>query len=208
MVQTANQATVQATESKGSYLFIVIRLCVLLILLCGILYPLVSTGIAQLLMPDRANGSLVKNSSGIVIGSELIGQSFKDQKYFHGRVSSIDYNAAASGSNNYGPSNPALIDRIKQSIEDWKSNNPAVPIDQVPVDLLTNSASGLDPDISPASAFVQVPRISALTGISEEQLKQLVKEHTTGRSLGLFGEERVHVLQLNLALDVLMQRGK
>lgn len=191
--------------STGSYLFTIVRLAVLFILLCGVVYPLVCTGIAQLAMPEQANGSLIKNEAGQVIGSELIGQNFTDPKYFHGRVSSIDYNGAASGSGNYAPSNPDLLQRTKDSIEAWKKENPDVPVNQLPVDLMTNSGSGLDPHITPASAKVQVPRISKQTGIPADKLNALVEEHTDGRELGLFGEERVNVLELNIALSAMLK---
>lgn len=191
--------------SRGSYLFSMIRLSLLFILLCGIVYPLVCTGIAQLLMSDQANGSLIKSSSGEIIGSELIGQNFTDPKYFQGRVSSIEYKAEASGSNNYGPSNPDLLKRTEESIKAWKANNPDVPVSQLPIALITNSGSGLDPDITPESAYVQIPRISKLTGLSSSELKKLVQEHTEGRDLGIFGEPRVNVLKLNIALRELMK---
>lgn len=179
---------------------IALRASLVFIVLCGILYPLVTTGAAQLLMPDQANGSLIKDSDGKVVGSELIGQNFTDPKYFQGRVSSIEYNGAGSGSNNYAPSNPDLMERTKASIQDWKQNNPDVPISELPIDLITNSGSGLDPHITPQSAEVQIPRISKLTGVSEGELARLVKEHTESRDLGVFGEPRVNVLKLNLAL--------
>ena len=193
------------SPSAGSYLFTILRISVLFILLCGIVYPLVCTGIAQVLMPGQANGSLIKNKAGQVIGSELIGQSFADPKFFHGRVSSIDYNGAGSGSNNHAPSNPEMLQRTKDSIEAWKRENPDVPVSQLPVDLITNSGSGLDPHISPESAKAQVPRISKLTGIPAEKLNALVEENTEGRELGLFGEKRVNVLQLNIALSAMLQ---
>ena len=139
-----------------------------------------------------------------MVGSELIGQNFTRPQYFHGRVSSIEYNGAGSGGNNYAPSNPDLIDRTKASIEAWKENNPDVPVSKVPMDLVTNSASGLDPHISPQAANIQIPRISKLTGITEAELIQLVEEHTEGRDLGVFGEPRVNVLKLNLALAELL----
>lgn len=184
-----------------SILSVSIRISLLFMLICGIIYPLASTGAAQLLFPHQANGSLLKDSSGEVTGSELIGQSFSDPGFFQGRVSSIEYNAAGSGSNNFAPSNPALIERTKASVEEWKANNPDVPVDQVPIALLTNSGSGLDPHITPQSAAVQIPRISKLTGLPAAELEALVKEHTEGRDLGLFGDERVNVLKLNLALS-------
>lgn len=181
-----------------------LRTSLVFIVLCGVLYPLITTGAAQLLMPKQAGGSLVTDSGGKVVGSELIGQNFTQPQYFHGRVSSIEYNGAGSGSNNYAPSNPDLIDRTKASIEAWKENNPDVPVSKVPMDLVTNSASGLDPHISPQAANIQIPRISKLTGITEAELIQLVEEHTEGRDLGVFGEPRVNVLKLNLALAELL----
>lgn len=193
----------QAKSGSGnglSILSVSIRISIVFMIICGILYPLASTGAAQLLFPHQANGSLLKNSSGEVTGSELIGQSFTNPSFFQGRVSSIDHNAAGSASNNFAPSNPALIERTKASIEEWKVNNPEVPIDHVPIALITNSGSGLDPHITPKSALVQIPRISKLTGLSPDELETLVKAHTEGRDLGVFGEERVNVLKLNLTL--------
>lgn len=175
------------------------------IVLCGILYPLATTGIAQLIMPNNANGSLIKDASGNVVGSELIGQKFADPKYFQGRVSSIDYNAAGSGSNNYAPSNPDMLQRTQDSIEAWKKDNPDVPISKLPIALITNSGSGLDPHITPESAEVQVFRISKLTGVVATDLEKLVEKHTEGRDLGVFGEPRVNVLKLNLDLQTLIK---
>jgi len=188
-------------ESKSSFIFGIVRLSLVFIVLCGIVYPLASTGLAQVLMPSQANGSLLKNAAGTVVGSELIGQNFTDPRYFHGRVSSIDYKAEASGSNNYAPSNPAMLQRTKDSIAQWQADNPGVALGRLPIDLVTNSGSGLDPHITPESAEVQIPRISKQTGISSEELKSLVKRYTEGRDLGLFGEKRVNVLKLNLALS-------
>lgn len=198
-----NQEHKQNHTARFSF-SIALRASLVFIVLCGILYPLVTTGAAQLLMPEQANGSLVKDSEGNVVGSELIGQNFTDPKYFQGRVSSIEYNGAGSGSNNYAPSNPDLMERTKASIEDWKLNNPDVPVGELPIDLITNSGSGLDPHITPQSAKVQIPRISKLTGVSEGELIRLVKEHTESRDLGVFGEPRVNVLKLNLALRELL----
>ncbi|MCV4233909.1 potassium-transporting ATPase subunit KdpC [Virgibacillus sp. LDC1] len=183
---------------------IALRMSLVFIVLCGVLYPLVTTGAAQLLMPKQAGGSLITDGDGNVVGSELIGQNFTEPQYFHGRVSSIEYNGAGSGSNNYAPSNPDLIERTKASIEAWKENNPGVPVSELPMDLVTDSGSGLDPHISPQAADIQVPRISKLTGIAEAELDQLVKDHTKGRDLGVFGEPRVNVLKLNLALQELL----
>jgi K+-transporting ATPase ATPase C chain len=184
---------------------VAIRASLVFIVLCGILYPLATTGIAQLIMPHNANGSLIKDSSGNVVGSELIGQKFAEPKYFQGRVSSIDYNAAGSGSNNYAPSNPDMLQRVKDSIEAWKQDNPDVPVSKLPIALITNSGSGLDPHITPESAEVQIPRISKLTGVGEAELEKLVDKHAEGRDLGLFGEPRINVLKLNLDLQTLMK---
>ncbi|MCM3339568.1 potassium-transporting ATPase subunit KdpC [Paenibacillus sp. MER TA 81-3] len=200
--------TNQTTEdvSGSSYLFSIVRIGILFIIMCGFIYPLVSTGLAQLLMPSYAEGSFIKNAEGGIIGSELIGQKFTDPHYFQGRVSSIEYVADASGSNNYGPSNPELVKRVQQSVADWQKSNPDVPVSELPADLITNSGSGLDPHITPDSAEVQIPRISKLTGIPAAELDKIVAQHTEGRSLGLFGEPRVNVLKLNLALDELMKK--
>lgn len=189
--------------SNSSILAVAIRASIAFILLCGIIYPLVSTGLAQALFPHQANGSMIKDESGRIIGSSLIGQSFTDPAYFQGRVSSIDYKAEASGSNNFAPSNPDLLKRTQQSITAWQAANPDVPISKLPVALITNSGSGLDPHITPASAEVQIPRISKLTGLSADTLKQLIDKHTEGRDLGLFGEPRVNVLELNIELSSL-----
>lgn len=193
-------------QSGVSYLFSIVHISLVLIVLCGIIYPLVTTGIAKVVMPGNAGGSLIKNSSGDVIGSELIGQKYSDPSFFQGRVSSIDYKAEASGSNNFGPSNPALIERTQASITEWKTSNPDVPVNQVPIALITNSGSGLDPHITPESARVQVPRISKLTGIAASDLEELVSKHTESRDLGIFGEPRVNVLKLNIELSELMKK--
>lgn len=206
MERTTDYTSRETAVSQASAIFVILRLSAIMIILCGILYPLASTALAQVLLPSQANGSLLKNSSGETVGSELIGQSFSNPALFHGRVSSIDYKAEASGSNNYGPSNPDMLQRTKDSILQWQKDNPDVPVSELPVDLITNSGSGLDPHISPAAARVQIPRISGLTGISAERLGQLVTEATEGRDLGLFGEERVNVLKLNLTLSELTKR--
>ncbi|RJX37473.1 potassium-transporting ATPase subunit KdpC [Paenibacillus pinisoli] len=188
-------------RSRAEVVWIALRAGVLFIVLCGLVYPLVSTGLAQLVFPHQANGSLLKDSDGRIVGSELIGQSFSaDPGAFHGRVSSIDYMAEASGSNNFAPSNPDLIARMEASIADWQANNPDIPVSELPIALITNSGSGLDPHITPQSAFVQIPRISKVTGIPEVELASLVNEHTEKREWGIFGETRVNVLKLNLAM--------
>ncbi|TCM97044.1 K+-transporting ATPase ATPase C chain [Paenibacillus sp. BK033] len=192
-----------SSGSNGSLFMIALRAGIAFILLCGIIYPLVSTGLAQLLFPHQANGSMIKDSNGRIIGSSLIGQSFTDPAYFQGRVSSIDYKAEASGSNNYAPSNPDMLQRTKDSIAAWQAANPDVPVNQLPLALITNSGSGLDPHITPASAEVQIPRISKLTGLPADTLKELVKKHTDGRDFGVFGDPRVNVLELNIELSQL-----
>jgi len=200
-----DRAAKRPDVSGVSSALIAVRAAIVFIVLCGIVYPLVCTGIAQLLMPHNANGSLIKDASGNTVGSGLIGQQFADPEYFQGRVSSIDYNAAGSGSNNYAPSNPVMLQRMQDSIAAWQKENPDVPISQLPVALVTNSGSGLDPHITPKSAEVQIPRISKLTGVPADELARLVKRHTEGRDLGIFGEPRVNVLKLNIALQALLK---
>ncbi len=173
----------------------------LVLMACALIYQLAVTGIVQAIAPMQANGSLIHNEKNQVIGSALIGQSFTDPKYFQGRVSSIKYDASASGSPNYAPSNPDMIERTKAAVETWKKENPDVPVSQLPIDLITNSASGLDPDISPEAAKAQIPRISKQTGVSIDQLQQLVDQHTKQRELGFLGEPTVNVLELNIALQ-------
>jgi K+-transporting ATPase ATPase C chain len=201
-----NKSANRGIEPAGISLGVAIRSGLVFIVLCGILYPLFCTGLAQGLMPGKANGSLITNSKGEIVGSELIGQNFTDPKYFHGRVSSIEYKAEASGTNNYAPSNPDMLKRTEESIAAWKTNNPDVPVSKLPIDLITNSGSGLDPHITPQSASVQVPRISKLTGIPADQLNKLIDYNTEGRSLGVFGEPRVNVLKLNIALDGVLKK--
>jgi K+-transporting ATPase ATPase C chain len=173
-----------------------------LTLITGILYPLAVTGLAQLLFPNQANGSLIVRD-GNVLGSELIGQSFDDPKYFWGRPSAtpgFPNNAAASSGSNLGPSNMALADRVKDRIAALHAADPG-NTQPIPVDLVTASASGLDPHISLAAALYQVPRVVRLRGLAESAVLDLVNRHTEGRQFGLFGEPRVNVLLLNLALD-------
>jgi potassium-transporting ATPase KdpC subunit len=182
-----------------------------LTLITGLAYPLAITAVAGAIFPRQAEGSLIEKD-GKVVGSALIGQEFKSDKYFHGRPSATvapdpndstktvpaPYNAANSGGSNLGPTSKALNDRIKEDVEKLKAENPSMP---VPVDLVTTSASGLDPDISPEAALFQVPRVAKARSLPEDKVRQLVTDNTQGRLGGLLGEPRVNVLALNLALD-------
>jgi potassium-transporting ATPase KdpC subunit len=165
----------------------------------GLIYPLVVTGMSQWLFPAQANGSLIVKN-GQIIGSRLIGQSFSGARYFHSRPSAAGngYDPTASGGSNLGPTNQALVTRVQQDVAQWQQQNPGVPI---PADLVTASGSGLDPDISPASAEFQVPQVAKARDISVDDVRRLVAKHTLGRELGVFGEPRVNVLELNLDLD-------
>jgi len=184
---------------------------VALTLITGLVYPLVMTGIAGVIFPYQAQGSMIERD-GTVVGSALIGQVFADDKYFHGRPSATNtpdpndptknvdapYNAANSGGSNLGPTSKTLADRLQGDVDKLKAENPSMP---VPVDLVTTSGSGLDPHISPAAALFQIPRVAKARNMPEDQVRQLVADQTEGRLFGLLGEPRVNVLALNLALD-------
>jgi len=179
-------------------------LLALLTLLAGVLYPLAMTGLAQVFFPDKANGSLITRD-GQAVGSTLIGQSFDDPQYFWGRLSAtgpVPYNAASSSGSNYGPLNPALTDAAQARIDALHAADPG-NTDPIPVDLVTASGSGLDPHISPAAATYQVPRVATARGLDEAAVQKLVDKYTEKRQWGVLGEERVNVLELNLALDAL-----
>ncbi len=203
-----------------------VMLTIVLMILCGIIYPLAMTGISQVVFSKKANGSMMV-VNGKEVGSELIGQNFTDPRFFRGRVSSVNYNTyteadtkpdkdgkvnysgVGSGSQNLAPSNKALEDRVKRDIEDFLKANPTVKKEDIPVDLITSSGSGLDPNISPESARIQIASISKATNIPASDLEKIIVKYTKGRSLGIFGEPRVNVLLANLEIaNILKQNGK
>ncbi len=190
-----------------------VMMIVLFTVLTGLVYPLGMTGLGQMLFPHQASGSLIEKG-GKIIGSELIGQNFASPKYFHGRISPtsepdpkdatktipVPYAADNSSASNLGPTSKALIARVKGDVATLHAENPSAP---VPVDLVTSSASGLDPDITPAAALFQVPRVAAARKLPQDAVRKLVEDHVDGRLLGLIGEPRVNVLKLNMALDAM-----
>ena len=196
---------------------------VVLMIICGLIYPLVLTGISKVIFPRQAEGSLIR-VDGKVVGAETIGQEFTEDYYMWGRPSAYHYNTytedengnlvysdgtefagVSSGSNNYAPTNEALTERVENDIEKFLERNPEVKAENIPTDLLTASGSGLDPHISPESAQIQIPRIAEASGLSEEKVEEIVSEHTEGKLLGVFGEETVNVLMVNL--DIAKEMG-
>jgi potassium-transporting ATPase KdpC subunit len=178
-----------------------ILMTVVTTVLLGLIYPLVVTGIAQVIFPEKANGSLIRRADSTIVGSRLLAQPFTSAGYFRSRPSAAGangYDASASSGSNLGPTNQKLIDRVKAEVEKAQSDNPGK---SVPIDLVTTSGSGLDPHISPAAAEFQVPRVARKRGISEVELRRIVAAHTEGRQFGFLGEPRVNVLELNIDLD-------
>jgi K+-transporting ATPase ATPase C chain len=181
-----------------------VLMTIVLTVLLGIIYPLIMTGIAQVAFPNQANGSLVRDSSGNVVGSALLAQAFTQPQYFHPRPSAAGtngYDATASGGSNLGPTNQKLLDTVQSNADAYRQENGLASDAQVPVDAVTASASGLDPDISPANALLQMHRVAGARGLSDDQVRALVNQYTEGRTLFVLGEPRVNVLKLNLALD-------
>lgn len=193
--------TVQAVPARHSVWGTSIRFTVLTTIVCGLLYPLFVTGVAGILFPHQASGSLILQN-GQVIGSELLAQSFTSDRYFHPRPSAAGngYDATSSGGSNLAQSNAKLVQRIQGDIDKLAAQNPGKP---VPIDLVTTSGSGLDPDITPDAAFYQAERVAKARGLSQDQVHRLIQQHIEGRQLGLLGEPRVNVLTLNLDLDKL-----
>ena len=188
------------------YVVASIRMALFTLVVLGLAYPLAMTGIAQVLMPAQANGSLVKSADGTVIGSSLIGQNFTEAKYFHGRPSAAGadgYDPSASGASNLAPTSKALVDTVRSRVASAVAEDPGLVAGKVPIDMVTASGSGLDPDISIANALAQVARVAAARGMSADAVRHVVDAHITPRSLGLLGEPCVNVLELNLALDAL-----
>lgn len=191
----------------GRHTTIAIRMALVTMVIFGLIYPLAMTGISQVLFPHQANGSLIREH-GRVIGSELIGQQFTGPGYFHPRPSAAGegYDAAASGGSNLGPTSKALADSVKDRIKTAMQENPELAKGSIPADMVTASASGLDPDISVANAYAQVTRVAKTRGVSDSSVKELVDKSITGRTLGFMGEPRVNVLTINRALDVRIQK--
>lgn len=177
-----------------------LRFLVVSVVLLGLIYPLIITGIGQLVFPYQANGSMVK-VRGQVVGSNLIAQAITNPGLFHYRPSAVNYAANGSGGSNLGPTNPALIKEIKSNIQTVEQQNPGTKVSAIPPDMVESSASGLDPDISIQDALIQVPRIAKATGLSQQELKSMINQYKQGRTLGIWGAPMVNVMQLNLAIE-------
>ena len=200
-VRAPSNKTIAPMGERMKNLLSAILMTIVTTILFGLVYPLMVTGIAQLVFPDQANGQLIRRGDGTIIGSRIIGQPFGGPGYFHSRPSAAGgagYDAGASSGSNLGPTSQKLIDRVKGDVEKLQKENPGKP---VPVDLVTTSGSGLDPHISPAAAEFQVPRVARERGLSERELQLIVAAHTEGRQFGFIGEPRVNVLELNVDLD-------
>jgi K+-transporting ATPase ATPase C chain len=180
-------------------IFIAIRFAIITLVITGIIFPLAMTGFAHVAFPNKSSGSLIEQD-GRVVGSKLIGQQFEGPQYFHPRPSASDYDAMASGGSNLGPTSATLIGRVRDAVASVIKDNPLLA-GNVPVDMVTASGSGLDPDITPANAEAQVSRVAEARNMNEDDVRRLVDENTSGRDLGFLGEKRVNVLELNLALD-------
>jgi len=183
-----------------SYLMIALKLTFITLIIFGVLYPLLITGIAKLVAPNGGKGEEI-TLNGKVVGFELIGQKFEDDRYFNSRPSAVDYNAAGTGGSNKGPTNPDYLAQVQARIDTFLVHNPTIKKEAIPVDLVTASAGGLDPHISPTAAKVQIDRIARVRNVSADKLNALVTKHTEGPFLGMFGPSRIHVLRLNIALD-------
>lgn len=211
-------------KHRGHGLRQAVTVTVVLMVLCGFLFPVFLTGISQVIFKDQANGNLIE-VDGKTVGAEFVGQEFTEDYYLWSRPSAYHYNVfiedeegnqtyldgsefagLASGSNNYAPSNPALVERVEADIETFLEKNPGVSREDIPADLVTASGSGLDPHISPEAAAIQVPRIAEASGLSEDEVSDIIKKHTEGKVLGIFGEDTVNVLETNIALAEAMGR--
>lgn len=211
-------------KHRGYGLRQAVTVTVVLMVLCGFLFPVFLTGVSQVIFKDQANGNLIE-VDGKTVGAEFVGQEFTEDYYLWSRPSAYHYNVftedeegnqtyldgreftgLASGSNNYAPSNPALVERVEADIETFLEKNPGVSREDIPADLVTASGSGLDPHISPEAAAIQVPRIAEASGLSEEEVSDIIKKHTEGKVLGIFGEDTVNVLETNIALAEAMGR--
>jgi potassium-transporting ATPase KdpC subunit len=198
------QTVAVARETLLHHLRVAVLMTIVLTVLFGVVYPLVMTGVGQVLFPSQANGSLVRDSSGNAIGSTLLGQNFAQPQYFHPRPSAAGtdgFDPTSSGGSNLGPTNQKLIDTVNDRANAYRTENGLSSDAAVPVDAVTASASGLDPDVSPANALLQVGRVARARGMSEDQVRTLVTQSTEGRTFFILGEPRVNVLKLNLALD-------